>query len=101
MCASRLRTIATPRCRLACARVVSLPAYPASAQASVMRRQALRRFHSSTRAASRSWTEAAVTRMVSSSPVVSTAMWRLRPLTFLAWSQPRLAFGTVSAARMD
>jgi hypothetical protein len=41
---------------------------------------------------------AAVTRMVSSSPVVSTAIWRLRPLTFLALSQPRLALGTVSAA---
>ena len=26
-------------------------------------------------------------------PVVSTAMWRLRPLTFLAASQPRLALG--------
>ena len=34
-------------------------------------------------------------------PVVSTAMWRLRPLTFLAASQPRLALGTVSAARTD
>jgi hypothetical protein len=30
-----------------------------------------------------------------------TAMWRLRPLTFLALSQPRLVFGTVSAARTD
>jgi hypothetical protein len=28
-------------------------------------------------------------------------MWRLRPLTFLALSQPRLAFGTVAAARTD
>ena len=28
-------------------------------------------------------------------------MCRLRPLTFLALSQPRLAFGTVSAARTD
>ena len=28
-------------------------------------------------------------------------MWRLRPLIFLALSQPRLAFGTVSAARTD
>jgi hypothetical protein len=37
----------------------------------------------------------------SSSPVVSTAMCRLRPLTFLAASQPRLALGTVSAARTD
>ncbi len=35
------------------------------------------------------------------SPAVSTAMWRLRPLTFLAASQPRLARGTVSAARTD
>jgi hypothetical protein len=40
-------------------------------------------------------------RTSSSSPEVSTAMWRLRPLTFLALSQPRLALGTVSAARMD
>jgi hypothetical protein len=35
------------------------------------------------------------------SPVTSTAMCRLRPLTFLALSQPRLARGTVSAARTD
>ena len=28
-------------------------------------------------------------------------MCRLRPLTFLALSQPRVAFGTVSAARTD
>ena len=40
-------------------------------------------------------------RTSSSRPVVSTAMWRLRPLTFLALSQPRLAFGTVAAARTD
>ena len=33
--------------------------------------------------------------------MVSTAMCRLRPLTFLALSQPRVAFGTVSAARTD
>ena len=33
--------------------------------------------------------------------MVSTAMWRLRPLAFLAASQPRLARGTVSAARTD
>ena len=37
----------------------------------------------------------------SSRPVVSTAMCRLRPLTFLALSQPRVALGTVSAARTD
>jgi hypothetical protein len=37
----------------------------------------------------------------SSSPPVSTAMWRLRPLTFLALSQPRVALGTVPAARTD
>ena len=33
--------------------------------------------------------------------MVSTAMCRLRPLTFLALSQPRLVFGTVSAGRTD
>jgi len=33
--------------------------------------------------------------------MVSTAMCRLRPLTFLALSQPRVAFGTVPAARTD
>ena len=33
--------------------------------------------------------------------MVSTAMCRLRPLTFLAASQPRVAVGTVSAARTD
>jgi hypothetical protein len=32
---------------------------------------------------------------------VSGQQWRLRPLTFLAWSQPRLARGTVGAARTD
>jgi hypothetical protein len=37
----------------------------------------------------------------SSRPVASTAMCRLRPLTFLAASQPRVARGTVSAARTD
>ncbi len=35
------------------------------------------------------------------SPSTSTAMCRLRPFTFLALSQPRLARGTVSAARTD
>jgi hypothetical protein len=34
-------------------------------------------------------------------PITSTAIWRLRPLTFLALSWPRLARGTVSAARTD
>jgi GntR family transcriptional regulator len=52
-------------------------------------------------AASRSCTDAGVTSTSSSSPVVSTAMCRLRPLTFLALSQPRLALGTVAAARTD
>ena len=33
--------------------------------------------------------------------MVLTAMWRLRPLIFLALSQPRVALGTVSAARTD
>jgi hypothetical protein len=42
-----------------------------------------------------------VTTIASSSPKVSTARWRLRPLTFLAASKPRLAQGTVSAARTD
>lgn len=39
------------------------------------------RFHSSGFAASRPWTQAAVTTTARTSPVVSTAMWRLRPLT--------------------
>jgi len=39
--------------------------------------------------------------MARTRPVVSTAMCRLRPLTFLALSQPRVAFGTVPAARTD
>jgi hypothetical protein len=38
--------------------------------------------HSSGRAPSRSWTLAAVTTIASSSPRVSTARWRFRPLTF-------------------
>ena len=37
----------------------------------------------------------------SSRPIASTAMWRLRPFTFFALSHPRLALGTVSAARTD
>ncbi len=32
---------------------------------------------------------------------MSTAMCLFRPFTFLALSQPRLALGTVSAARTD
>jgi hypothetical protein len=42
-----------------------------------------------------------VTTTASSSPRTSTAMWRLRPLTFLPLSQPRLVRATVSAARTD
>ena len=59
------------------------------------------RFHSSGRAASRSWTEAAVITTASSRPIESTAMCRLRPFTFFALSHPRVALGTVSAARTD
>ena len=44
---------------------------------------------------------AAVTSTTNNSPRVSTARWRLRPLTFLPASQPRLTLGTVSAARTD
>jgi hypothetical protein len=66
-----------------------------------MRREVRCRFHSSGRAASRSWTEAAVITTASSRPAESTAMCRLRPFTFFALSQPRVAFGTVSAARTD
>ena len=75
--------------------------YPASAQTRRTPRQARCRFHSSGRAPWRSWTEAGVITTSRTRPVVSTAMWRLRPLTFLALSQPRLALGTVSAARTD
>src|SRR6266700_256095 len=53
------------------------------------------------RAPSRSWTLAAVTTIANSSPRVSTARWRFRPLIFLAASKPRLCLGTVSAARTD
>ena len=66
-----------------------------------MRREVRCRFHSSGRAASRSWTDAAVITTASTRPIVSTAMCRLRPFTFFALSQPRLALGTVSAARTD
>src|SRR5713226_1853928 len=66
-----------------------------------MRREVRCRFHSSGRAASRSWTEAAVITTASSRPIASTAMCRFLPFTFLALSQPRLALGTVSAARTD
>ena len=37
----------------------------------------------------------------SSRPIASTAMCRFLPFTFFALSQPRLALGTVSAARTD
>jgi hypothetical protein len=86
---------------MAAAQAVSLPVYAASAQISRTRRQARARFHSSGRAPSRSWTEAAVMTTARTRPIASAAMCRLRPLTFLALSQPRLAFGTVSAARTD
>src|SRR6266700_355455 len=66
-----------------------------------MRREQRCRFHSSGRAASRSWTEAAVITTASSRPSASTAMCRFLPFTFFALSQPRLARGTVSAARTD
>ena len=56
---------------------------------------------SSGRAASRSCTDAGVTSTSNSRPEVSTAMCLLRPLTFLALSQPRVALGTVGAARTD
>ena len=72
-----------------------------SAQASLTAGKALRRFHSSGFAASRSWTLAAVISTVSSRPVTSTAMCRLRPCTFLPASNPRLAAATVSAALTD
>ena len=78
-----------------------LVAYPASAQTRRTLRQARCRFHSSGRAPSRSCTDAAVITTARTRPVVSTAMCRLGPLIFLALSQPRAAFGTVSAARID
>jgi hypothetical protein len=59
------------------------------------RGQARRVFHSTWR----SWAEAGVMTTSRTKPVVSAAMWRLRPLTFLAASQPGDALGTVSAAR--
>ena len=87
---------------MAAAQAASLPAaYPASAQIRRTFRQAQCGFHSNGRAASRSRTEAAVITTASTRPMASTAMCRLRPLTFLALSQPRAAFGTVSAARTD
>jgi hypothetical protein len=87
---------------MAVAQAASFPAlYPASAQTRRTLRQVRCRFHSNGRAPSRSWTFAAVMTTASSSPAVSTAMCRLRPFTFLALSQPRVALGTVSAARTD
>src|SRR6266508_4191100 len=62
-------------------------------QTSRMRRCATRSRHSSGWAPSRSWMLAAVTTIASSNPRVSTAMWRLRPLTFLPASKLRLAAG--------
>ena len=100
-CRSRLATISTV-IFMAVAQAASLPAaYPASAQIRTTFRQARCRFHSNGRAASRSWTEAAVITTASTRPMASTAMCRLRPLTFLALSQPRVAFGTVAAALTD
>jgi len=58
-------------------------------------------FHSSGLAASRSWMPAAVISTVCSRPMVSTAMCRFRPLTFLPASNPRLSLATVSAALTD
>jgi hypothetical protein len=58
-------------------------------------------FRSSGLAASRSWMPAAVISTVSSRPMVSTAMCRFRPLTFLPASNPRLSLATVSAALTD
>ena len=62
-----------------------------------MRRRARCRLNSNGPAASRSCTDAGVAKISTSSPLVSTAMCRLRPLTFLALSQPRLERGTVGA----
>ena len=81
VCTSRLRTISS-RIFSVVAQVASLRAeYPEPAQASRIRVQQRARFHSSGRAPSRSWTLAAVITTASSSPAVSTAMCRLRPLT--------------------
>jgi len=49
----------------------------------------------------RSCTLAAVTSTVSSRPVTSAAICRLRPCTFLPASNPRLSLATVSAALTD
>jgi len=53
--------------------------YPASAQTSRTRRQAQWVFHNRGRAATQSWANAAVITTSRTSPVVSTAMCRLRP----------------------
>jgi transcriptional regulator with XRE-family HTH domain len=53
-----------------------------AAQQAAPHRRRRRRFHSSGLAVSRSWTVAAVTSTVRSSPIVSRTMCRLRPLTF-------------------
>jgi hypothetical protein len=71
-CASRLRTISGLIFKLA-AQVASLPEHPTPARTRRMRVQQRDRFHSSGRAASGCWTEAAVITTASSSPVVSTA----------------------------
>jgi hypothetical protein len=75
---------------------------PAIGQQSRTPRKLARRRHSSARPASRSWMLVAVTMTTSSNPRVSTAArCRLRPLTFLPASHPRLRRGTVSAVRTD
>lgn len=75
--------------------------WPPSAQTSLSRKNLLVSRASSTWAASRSVTFAAVTMTVSSSPVVSTTMRRSRPLIFFPPSKPREAAGTDAAALTD
>ena len=73
--------------------------YPASAQTSRTPRQARYGFHSSGRFAS--WTDAAVIIYVQDQAGHGGGDVPLAAVDLMALAQPRLAFGTVSAARMD
>src|SRR5271166_3824502 len=94
-------TICRVRCSVLAAQVTSLPAYPPSAQIKVTVRKLAASCHSSGRAPSRSWTEAAVTTIARMRPITSTARYLFRPSIFFPASYPRLPLPTVPAALTD
>lgn len=67
----------------------NFPAYPPSAQTLRIHPKAVSSFASTSRAPSRSWTDAEWTTQTSTSPSVSTSICRLIPLTFFPASYPR------------